>query len=184
MSRETTAPQPVARDLLDRVLQPYRENCRYVQDATLRLPATRPIAPADADSHVLVEGRCHIPSSCYIDDTGHFNAVELNITYNQLLYTGLAVTCANGLIEELPWDVEDFFVHQLPDVLILDYHARFRRPLDARAFRATFAIREVMPKPNKDMVLIRTFCAASCASGGDAEAEVVVALVNARGEGR
>ena len=166
--------------LLARVLQPYRKNCHYVLDATLAHPKERRAPQPDApESWIVVEGRCSIPASCYIDDTGHFNAVEMNITYNQLLYVGLAGVAAHGLVGELRhWDLEAFFRHQLPDVLIVDYHARFPRPLQPRAFTGRFEIREVMPKPHKQMVLLRTACTMRSEPDGHAFADVMIALVH------
>ena len=41
------------------------------------------------------KGRFSIPESCYIDSTGHFNAVEFNICYNQLAYV-LFAGCINA----------------------------------------------------------------------------------------
>ena len=166
--------------LLERVLQPYRSNCRYVLGASLEHPGDRrPPRPDDPQSWVAVHGPCAIPASCYIDDTGHFNAVELNISYNQMLYAGLAAVAERGLIAELRhWDLEAFFRHQLPDVLIIDYHARFPRPLDPRAFRGRFEIREVIDKPHKNMVLLRTVCHVRSEPDGHAEASVVIALVH------
>lgn len=184
MSRAARVQGAVPAPLLQRVLQPYRKNVHYVLDASFAHPAERCAPrPDDPSTWVEVDGRCSISGSCYIDDTGHFNAVELNITYNQLLYTGLAAIAAHDLLADLPWNLDDFFVHQLPDVLIIDYHARFRRPLTARAFSATFAVTEVIRKPHKDMVLLRTTCQARCDHEGDASADVMIALVhvNARG---
>src|SRR5262245_12560670 len=169
----------IAAPLLARVLRPYRENARYVQAARLSHAADkRQPRPDDPGSWVTVDGDCSIPASCYIDDTGHFNAVELNITYNQLLYLGLAGMAQHGLVGELRhWDLEAFFRHQLPDVLIVEYHAHFPRPLTPRSFRGRFEIREVLPKPHKQMVLLRTACAVQCDHGGRADVEVVIALV-------
>jgi len=165
--------------LLERVLQPYRSNCRYVLGATLEHPGDRrPPRPDDPQSWVAVHGPCAIPASCYIDDTGHFNAVELNITYNQLLYAGLAGIVRHRLLAELqPWDLDVFWRKQLPDVLIVEYHARFKRPLDPRRFSGRFEVREVLPKPHKRMVLLRTSCEARSDDGGHAAADVVIALV-------
>lgn len=172
---------PMAAPLLERVLRPYRTISRYVLDADCEHPADRRRPqPDQPDSWIAIESRCSIPGSCYIDDTGHFNAVELNIAYNQMLYAGLAAVAELRLLPDLlAWDLEAFFRHQLPDVLILDYHARFPRPLDPRAFRGRFEIREVLPKPHKQMVLLRTHCRVECERGGHAEADVVIALVHA-----
>ncbi|MGE3175063.1 MAG: FcoT family thioesterase [Planctomycetota bacterium] len=176
----TRVAAPMPTDLLRRVLQCYRDNSRYVLDAIVEHDAHKgPVHPDRPESWIAVTGNCSIPASCYIDDTGHFNAVELNITYNQLLYCGLCAAAADGLLPELRnWDVEAFFRHQLPDVLIVDYHAVFPRPLTPRAFRGRFEIREAIPKPHKDMLLLRTFCSVTCENDGHAEAEVLIALVH------
>jgi FcoT-like thioesterase domain len=65
------------------VLQPYRANAKYLHAAELTYVRSDAAANDEAS---LVVGRGHftIPASCYIDDTGHFNAVEFNICYNQL----------------------------------------------------------------------------------------------------
>ncbi|MEC7584150.1 MAG: FcoT family thioesterase [Planctomycetota bacterium] len=176
--RAQGAAEPVTAELLAEVLRPYRDDCRYVRTANVehrpQLPPTSVAAPS-----VALTADCSIPASCYIDDTGHFNAVELNITYNQLLYTALAVAARDQRLPDLSWDLPAFFEHQLPDVLILDYQATFSRPLDPRAFSARFEIRRSIPKPHKRMLLIETHCAAWCASGGRASANVVVALLGA-----
>lgn len=167
---------PVSAPLLARVLEPYRQDCRYLLSAQLQSPRRAPAA-ISPEPLVALEATCHIPSSCYIDDTGHFNAVELNITYNQLLYTALAIACRDQLVPHLSWDLPAFYEHQLPDVLILDYHATFTRPLDPRAFSARFEILKAIPKPHKRMLLIETHCKALCDTGGQAETAVVVALL-------
>jgi hypothetical protein len=175
VSRVSTA---IPRELLERVLQPYRSNCHYVLEAMLTHPEERRAPQPDApETWIVVDGRCAIPGSCYIDDTGHFNAVEMNITYNQLLYLGLAGVAAHGLIAELGWDLPAFLRHQLPDVLIVDYHARFPRPLHPRAFTGRFEIREVVPKAHKHMVLLRTACTMRSEPDGHAFADVMIALV-------
>ncbi len=181
----TRVTSPIEAALLARVLQPYRANSRYLSDATLEHAAARTNPrPDDPATWIAIRSNCRIDASCYIDDTGHFNAVELNITYNQLLYAGLAAVARHGLIADLQhWDLETFFRHQLPDVLIIDYHARFPRPLAPRSFRSRFEIREVLPKPRKRMVLLRTYCAVDSPSvdggpAGHADADVMIALVH------
>lgn len=172
--------QALPRELLARVLRPYRSIAQYVLDAECEHPDDgRQPHPDDPDSWIAIESNCSIQASCYIDDTGHFNAVELNIAYNQMLYAGLAAVAEYRLLDALRhWDREAFFRHQLPDVLIVDYHARFPRPLTPRAFRGRFEIREVLQKPHKQMVLLRTECQVDCEHGGQAFASVLIALVH------
>lgn len=181
----TRASAPLPSDLLARLLQPYRADCRYIHDAVCARPQQR-CSPHTDDPATWIEiaSNCSIPASCYIDDTGHFNAVELNITYNQMLYAGLAAVADGDLLPELAWDRAAFFRHQLPDVLIVDYHARFPQPLDPRRFTGRFWIHEVLPKPHKRMLLLRTGCAVRSADGGAADADVLIALVRLDADGR
>lgn len=170
---------PIEAAVLERLLQPYRDNCRYVFEASLT-HARDKRAPRleDPESWVTLHGRCGVGGSCYIDDTGHFNAVEFNITYNQLLYAGLAGAVQHGLLPELRhWDLEEYWRRQLPDVLIVDYHVRFPRPMRAHAFTGRFEIREVVPKPHKQLLLLRTGCRMDGERGGYSEADVLIALV-------
>ena len=74
----TDADAAVDPQLLARVLTPYKPHCRYLRTAAVRYATARSIAAAS--------GTFSIPESCYIASTGHFNAVEFNICYNQLTY--------------------------------------------------------------------------------------------------
>lgn len=69
---------PIAEELLARVLEPYScKGCRYLIDAQYS---------ATEDS-VLAYGNFTIGESAYIRSTGHFNAVELILCFNQLAYS-------------------------------------------------------------------------------------------------
>src|SRR4051794_18927348 len=81
---------PLEADLLERLLAPYKPGCRYLLEATLGYPTDgRAPFPDDPSSWVAARGRFAIPSSCYVDATGHLNAVEFNIAYDQLCYAAL-----------------------------------------------------------------------------------------------
>ncbi len=62
--------------LMNTVLEVYFPNCRYLKSADFHYPE--------------IKGEFGISSSCYIESTGHFNAVEAIICYNQLAYTFFA----------------------------------------------------------------------------------------------
>ncbi|MGD9276884.1 MAG: FcoT family thioesterase [Candidatus Pacearchaeota archaeon] len=92
-------------EIMNIMLEPYKENCRYLSKVNFNYPS--------------IEGDFHIPSSCYIKDTGHFNAVELIICYNQLAYTFFAHSANQGLIEnygKVP--VDEFKKFQLEKTFI------------------------------------------------------------------
>jgi hypothetical protein len=167
-------------ELRRRVLTPYKPHCRYVRTAELSHPEDlRPPAPNDPQSWIRLDADCGIDASCYIDDTGHFNAVEFNITYNQMVYLCLAQTMASRLLPGCGgWDLAEFFRRQLPDVLIVDYRVRFHRPLWSRSFQGFVAITEVHAR--KERLLVRTRCGCSGAPDGESSGEVLLALMNWR----
>ncbi|MFI2759037.1 FcoT family thioesterase [Streptomyces echinatus] len=111
--------------LLARVLQPYKEHCKYLLSADVTAREGR------------IAARCAfaIPESCYIDDTGHLNSVEVNICYNQMMYYLVAKSVKEGLGTGFAsWTLDDFWRHQLPDILIARFAADFRRPVNPRSF--------------------------------------------------
>jgi hypothetical protein len=64
-----------------------------------------------------------IPESCYIDDTGHFNAVEFNICFNQLAYVLFGKCVDAGILQKLRHEkvnvisFPDYKLHRLPSML-------------------------------------------------------------------
>jgi hypothetical protein len=170
---------PIEAPLLQRVLTPYLPHSRYVQRATFaaETPGAEP-DPADRATWLRVDADCGIDASCYIESTGHYNAVELNITYNQMLYLGLAEALRRELLPQPGWSFDDFFRHQLPNVLIADYQARFRRPMTSKAYRGWMAITQVQRHAHRNMLLLKT--RAGCSNQGDdaCEARVTIALLD------
>ena len=103
----TTAIAPL---LLDRVLRPYKPNCRYLKAMTI-----------DADDGVRGFAELAIGESCYIDDTGHLNSVEVNIAYNQMLYYVIATAVRERLVAAFAdWTMDDYWRRQLPGILIAE----------------------------------------------------------------
>lgn len=119
---------PIEEDLLHRVLEPYSyKGCRYLIDAEYH---------ATPDS-VRAQGNFSISEPAYIRATGHFNAVELVLCFNQLAYSAFAPAILN---EEIPvlrgWSISDYFDHQLPSMLIKTTSSRYKRPINAQKFSA------------------------------------------------
>ncbi|MCS0637588.1 FcoT family thioesterase [Streptomyces sp. LP05-1] len=112
-------------ELLPQVLRPYKAHCKYLLSASVGTAAGRVTARCDLA----------IPESCYIDDTGHLNAVEVNISYNQMMYYTVAKAVKEELLPAFDgWTLDDYWRHQLPDILIARFSGNFRRPINARAF--------------------------------------------------
>lgn len=169
MSEPTS--HPVAADLLAAVLSPYKPHCRYLESALVEVPA-RP-----AEHVVLARGVFGIPESCYIDDTGHFNSVEFNLCYNQLVYTLMAQCVAEQLLPEFAaWTVDEYLARQLPDVLIHEFSSKFKTPMDMRRFTGEVSIREA--RDRRRFLLLRTHCHFWDEQGGASEGEISLAIVH------
>ncbi len=172
--------QPMDDALRLRVLAPYKPIARYVHRAVLshRGNGGTPRA-ADPATWIRLDAECGFAASCYIESTGHLNAVECNITYNQMLYLGLAETVRQRLLPELRhWSLDDFFRAQLPDVLIADYHARFRRPMKAHRYGGWMAFVDVQARPSRKLLLLQTRAGFHDPDGGECSVDVTIALVN------
>jgi hypothetical protein len=97
-------------------------------------------------------GRFSIPESCYIDDTGHFNAVEFNICYNQLAYVLFGKCVEAGILQKLRHEkvdvisFPDYKLHQLPSMLIVSIEGvRFFKQLRSDDFGGRFTLDRVAP---------------------------------------
>ena len=148
----------------------------FVADNPEALPATREIpeigrrSPISRDNDrrpqglralMTGAGRFAIPESCYIDDTGHFNAVEFNICYNQLAYVMFGKCIELGMLQKLNSSLKklsdesvnglsismsDYKRHQLPAMLIVSIEGvRFFKELKSGDFRGELSINRVAP---------------------------------------
>jgi hypothetical protein len=162
---------PIAEDLLVRVLEPYAcKGSRYLVDAEYK---------ATADS-VLARGNFSIGDSAYIRSTGHFNAVELVLCFNQLAYSAFAPAVLNGEIAALRgWSIDDYFNLQLPSMLIKTTASRFRRPINAHNFSARLLCKD-FEVIERSWRYLKIPCAVEFWDewGGDASGEVELAALN------
>jgi hypothetical protein len=161
--------------VLDMVLDCYKPRCRYLQT----------VVATPGGNGVLVEGRGEfgIPESCYIADTGHFNAVEFNICYNQIAYTTLAHCVAHRWLDAMSgWSLQEFLRRQLSDCLIVEFSSSFRRPLNARRFFGAAQMNKLTVK--KGTIFMKTSCQFSDEHGMAAEGRMLMAILGDRGAGR
>ncbi|MFJ4966502.1 FcoT-like thioesterase domain protein [Streptomyces sp. ADI96-02] len=159
-------------ELLARVLAPYKAHCRYL---------------LAAEAHGLdgglsrVRGTFAIPESCYIDDTGHLNSVEVNLAYNQMMYYLVAKSVKERLLTGFEsWTLDDFWRHQLPDILIARFAARFRRPVNPRSFSGELEFRSVdLRSPGgSPLLMAATAYRYWDAEGGRCDGDATLAFVN------
>lgn len=162
---------PIPEDLLVKVLEPYSyKGCRYLIDAEYKA----------TENSVLAYGNFSIPDSAYIRSTGHFNAVELLLCFNQLAYSAFAPAIVN---EEIPvlvgWSIEDYFDYQLPSMLIKTTSSRFRRPINAHKFSARLLCKD-FEVIERSLRYLKVPCAIEFwdDDGGAASGEVELAALN------
>lgn len=162
---------PIAEDLLARVLEPYvYKNSRYLIDAEYNA----------TENSVLAYGNFSIGDPSYIRSTGHFNAVEWVLCFNQLAYSAFAPAILN---EEIPvlrgWSIDDYFNYQLPSMLIKTTASRFRRPINANKFSARLLCKD-FEVIERSWRYLKIPCAIEFwdEEGGSASGEVELAALN------
>ncbi|MFD0308252.1 FcoT family thioesterase [Streptomyces sp. NPDC127119] len=164
---------PTDEDLLARVLAPYKDHCKYLRSAVVV-----------SEGAGQTSARCEfaIPESCYINDTGHLNSVEVNICYNQMMYYLVAKSVEEGLLAGFEsWTLDDFWKHQLPDILIARFAANFRRPVNPRAFSGEMEFRSVtrrVPAGGSPFLHAETVYRCWDAASGRCDGKAVLAFVN------
>lgn len=160
-------------ELRARVLSAYFDNTRYLQAAEIHAESV------DDKLSVISHGEFSIPESCYIQSTGHFNSVEFNICYNQMMYDAIAHASKYALTPHFAkWGVEGFFARQLPDILITRFQSRFSRPIDPRKFGGQFAIRSASRHTGTKFLFLKTSCRFFDDARGEATGEVDLAIMN------
>lgn len=154
-----------------KVLQPYYEHSRYLKHASFQ--QTDSLEPQS----LIMNGEFAIPESCYIDDTGHFNAVEYNICFNQICYVHMAHCIKNALIPELSddYDMDTFYEKQLPNVLIAKLASSYQSQLNAKRFYGTYGINAI--KKTSKCTFIKTYCHFHDDGDGRSTGEVTLAVL-------
>ncbi len=122
-----------------------------------------------------VIGVFSIPESCYVDESGHFNAVEFVICYNQIMYVSLAYAVENEFLESFIENLEEFYRKQISDVYISKFESHYKSPINAREFEGVCRITG-SKKMHRTMYL-KTEIGFSDNSGGSAYGSVDLAIV-------
>ncbi len=170
-------------DLLASILAPYRPECRYLRSAVVDVPHVQPDDfTLDPVALARASGEFSIPESCYIDATGHFNSVEFNICYNQLVYVLMAQCVVSKLVPSLSdMTIDEYRRRQLPDVLIHEFSSVFKRQLSPDRFVGEVRIDHVSSRGR--FIFLRTSCRFRDDAGGLAQGEVTLAIVDRRTTG-
>jgi len=167
----------VSEALLGEVLTPYKPHCRYLKRAWVVVCRPDRFNSSRSEAHISIRGEFAIRESCYIADTGHFNAVEFNICYNQLAYTLLATCVEQKLMRELAsWSLDEYRRRQLSDFLIVNFSSEFRTSMQSDRFEGLVSIDKSMTR--RDTILIKTSSQFQDGRGGFSRGQAFIAIVN------
>lgn len=156
---------------ISQVLTPYRSHCWYLKKASFETKEDEGV------QGLIMHGEFSIKDSCYIDDTGHFNAVEYNICFNQIAYLHLAHAIRYQLIPELnDYQLEAFFSKQLSHFLIAGLQSNFQSLINAKQFYGTFGIHSI--KKTSKCTFMKTYCLFSDGQEGKSKGEVTLAILH------
>jgi len=151
-ARDETAiqlPIVIEPDFVVDILRPYKCNARYLKAATITQIHAKASENARALALVTASGQFAIPESCYIDDTGHFNAVEFNICFNQLAYVMFGKCVEAGIFHKLRCErlkvpsLAEYKRDQLPAMVIVSIESRYYKQLNSREFTATLSLDKI-----------------------------------------
>jgi hypothetical protein len=138
---DTQLPIDISDAFLADILKPYRPNAKYLKSAQITHCRDETSKSSNKPSLMRGTGRFTIPESCYIADTGHFNAVEFNICYNQLAYVLFGKCIETGILQALKFlTFADYKRHQLPSWLIVSAKSRYFEQLTSDTFRGELAL--------------------------------------------
>ena len=126
------------------ILGPYRPNAKYLRSAEITQLREEDGSPGRRVPILTAAGRFAIPESCYIDDTGHFNAVEFNICYNQLAYVMFGTCFETGVVDKLRvLTPVEYRRHQLQSCFIVSIESRFLKQLKGADFRGELVLNKL-----------------------------------------
>ena len=169
----------VSRDLLDRTLNCYLPTVRYLVGAELEYADNgMPFETEVGSAVAIARGRFTTRTNWYIDDTGHFNAMEFNLCYNQLAYTLLAQCVEVSITPELSARIpaSEFRSRQLRDLLIRRYTVTFDHAMEADHFVGVVSIKRVIGRMGR--LFLETHCRIGPVEGPwSATGDVTLAVV-------
>jgi hypothetical protein len=178
----------IAPAFLSNILAPYQPTGTDYLRAAKVVQGVLDSPPGEKEAPIITtEGRYAIPSSCYIQSTGHFNAVEFLICYNQLAYATFGHLIAEDILAKLPdgrvsaacqielkrLSISLFLTKQLSSMFILKASTRFKRVINASSFLCRLSVDSIFYRHGT--LFTNTHCEFSDEHGGGADGSVLLA---------
>lgn len=129
--------EPIRKEVIDAMLAPYYPQCRYLKKAELDFPRMR--------SQFSINETIYAPH-----DTGHFNAIEALMCYNQMSFVFFASALEKGLIETArAVSLEKFTEYQVKSCLLAKIgNIKFRSFINAEEFTGEIELRKIPKRKN------------------------------------
>lgn len=123
----------IPQEVVSSLISPYFSSCQYLKEASF---------VEDENGLNGIAGKFCIPESCYVESSGHFNAVEFIMCFNQMGYVLFGDSVRRGLAPEMGLDsLEDFIDVQLQRAYIVRVkEMSFRKPINPRDFGGSIHI--------------------------------------------
>ncbi|MEL7039590.1 MAG: FcoT family thioesterase [Cyanobacteria bacterium J06592_8] len=163
--------QKIDNDFLLKTLQPYSsKEAVYLQEVSVLS-----LGKLGSDSNYIVQGKFSIESPCYVDETGHFNAVEFVICYNQIMAVSLAYATQNKLLLCLQdLTVEEFYILFMSGTYITRLESTYKSLINPKEFSCKFEV--IMERKRSRLSILKTLVEFSDRQGGIALGQVDLAL--------
>ncbi|HEV2783515.1 MAG TPA: FcoT family thioesterase [Actinophytocola sp.] len=156
--------------LLERVLQPYKPHCRYLTSSSMTV----------RNGLASARGEFQVDSAESILDTGKLDAMEFSICYEQLVRYLIAKSIKERAVPALAgWATDDYWVRQLPEMLIVRFNSAFRSPIDSSSFGGEVDLVSFTESAvRRPVLLAETTCRFWDGRGGRADGEILLALLD------
>ncbi|AFY40360.1 hypothetical protein Lepto7376_4249 [[Leptolyngbya] sp. PCC 7376] len=154
---KTKVSEKISPTLIQQILIPYEsKNTAYLKAANIISRSSDLDQDQTKGSNdYVIQGDFEITESCYIDDTGHFNAVEFNICYNQIFYVAIANACFDQSFQYLrDMTLEEFYKKQLPNIYITRLESHYKKTISPKNFEGILSIKKA--RKIRDVIFFRT----------------------------
>jgi hypothetical protein len=153
----------VRQEILDTMLQAYYPECRYLKEANFDFPK--------------MESKFSIPKTFYGSQSGHFNATEMMMCYNQMSYAFFAKSLEEGLIEPVgTLPLNEFIKCQMGNCLLARLNnIKFKSQIDAKDFSGKIVLKKSPKRGNN--VFVTTDFSFYDTNGGYASGEALIAFI-------
>lgn len=157
----------VSTESLEQTLDCYLPDVRYLRGADVtHVEGFFPFESELGNCVAVADGDFASQPPWYIRDTGHFNALEFNICYNQLAFVLVRHCVELGLNSTLSDHLprEEFVQRMLPSLVILRYSVIFDRPMQAATFTGRLGLLKVVNKMQRLFLQTRFWVKPKCGS--------------------